>query len=596
MPEALPSPAARRVAAIRLSVDRLAAPHGDPAADEALSRDVAGGISAESPAGQGELTVRYLQGRTRFIDRVIVNAMTRQIGQVVLVGAGYDGRSLRYAKPGVRWWEVDQADALTDKRDRLRRLRIHPAQVTYIDRDPDAAGLAASLVASGFEPDAPAIFVCETVALYLGSAALSRLLSEFRSLATPGTRLSVCLPFRALTAEVGDSPERLPGSQAAPDGTNGRALSGDLLAGLLGASRWRSVVMPEPARRAGFAVAAPVWAPASAVADAAASPSLGRIAGFAERVLYRAGEARLAGHLESAYGATVRRVRELDLGVHRVDLADGRTWIARVFPASRDVIAAEDDARVLGWLAEQGFPAERCAEPDPVSVHEGQGVLVTDFASGRLLAAKSDSFELLGGLLGRLHCLSADLAAARRPGGAWHHLLPGASPADEAIALGTLLHDARHRVPAAQASRYDALVAAVGSLDGCADLPHAFVHPDFVPRNVIRATDGSLVVIDWAGCGFGPRVVSLGCLLWTAGTSKRSVTAAVAGYRESITIEPSELDRLEAAMLVRPLVLACWMFATGRDDIRGAADYWDEHRRRIGTAAGYARAAFGAAL
>jgi O-methyltransferase involved in polyketide biosynthesis len=109
---------ARRVAAYRLAFERLATDYGRPAADEALSRDVADG---ESPDLGGAMA-RYLRGRTAFFDRVVVNALNREVTQVVNVGAGYDGRAWRYAKDGVRWWEVDQAGTQADKRARLVRL------------------------------------------------------------------------------------------------------------------------------------------------------------------------------------------------------------------------------------------------------------------------------------------------------------------------------------------------------------------------------------------------------------------------------------------------------------------------------------------
>jgi len=58
--------------------------------------------------------------------------------------------------------------------------------------------------------------------------------------------------------------------------------------------------------------------------------------------------------------------------------------------------------------------------------------------------------------------------------------------------------------------------------------------------------------------------------------------------------KPGEVGRLGAAMCLRPLVLACWTFATGRDNLRGVADRWDQQRRRIDAAAEHARAALSA--
>jgi Ser/Thr protein kinase RdoA (MazF antagonist) len=465
-----------------------------------------------------------------FFDRVTAGALERGVTQFVLLGPGHDGRAERHTRPDIRWWQPG------------------------VER----GGLAAALTGSGFEPDAPALFCFEASASQLSRPALAGLLAELRSLATPGTRLALALPATA----------------AHGSGTTDDGLAG----GLFGSSRWRAVEISERAQRAGLRMLAPVWAPALP----GTPPSAGAIAAFTERMLYRSGSESVASHLEAAHGVTVKATRELDLGVHRVDLASGGRWIARVFPAARDVEAVRLDARLLSQLSAAGFPAERCAVPEPVSVLDGQGVLVTECAPGRALAAKAPAFEFLGRLLGQLHAMPADAMPANgRAGGAWHHLLPDGSPADELAAARALLHDARHRVPAGGAARYDDLAAALATADACADLPHALVHPDCVPGNAISQPDGGVTLIDWAGAGQGPRIVSLGCLLWAAAGNRANVAAALGGYRESISLGPAEASRLGAAMRLRPLILACWTFATGRDTLDNVSGWWDHHRQRV---------------
>ena len=110
---------AQRVAAHRLTFDRVPAPYGDPAADVALARDVAAAAAPE-PGPMRE----YLRARTRFFDGAVTDAVGRGCPQVVIGAAGYDGRALRYAKPGVLWFEVDHPATQRDKRSRLARLGI----------------------------------------------------------------------------------------------------------------------------------------------------------------------------------------------------------------------------------------------------------------------------------------------------------------------------------------------------------------------------------------------------------------------------------------------------------------------------------------
>src|SRR6266567_2928546 len=117
-----PSVTARRVAARRLGFARVATDYGDPAADEALSADVAAGQVV--PANRMH---DYLAARTSFFDRTVVGAIDRGVQQVVVGAAGYDGRAFRYAKPGVRWFEVDHPATQRDKLERLERLGITSA-------------------------------------------------------------------------------------------------------------------------------------------------------------------------------------------------------------------------------------------------------------------------------------------------------------------------------------------------------------------------------------------------------------------------------------------------------------------------------------
>src|ERR1700733_14589088 len=114
MREGRPSVTARRVAACRLGFDRLAAGFGDPSADQRLAADVAAAAGPEK-VEPGERMVRYLRARTSFFDRVVLNAIERSVTQLLVVGAGYDGRSLRYAEAGVSWFEVDHPDTQADK-------------------------------------------------------------------------------------------------------------------------------------------------------------------------------------------------------------------------------------------------------------------------------------------------------------------------------------------------------------------------------------------------------------------------------------------------------------------------------------------------
>jgi Ser/Thr protein kinase RdoA (MazF antagonist) len=283
----------------------------------------------------------------------------------------------------------------------------------------------------------------------------------------------------------------------------------------------------------------------------------------------------------------------LDAGVFHVHRSDGPDWLARVFGPPRERTDVEGDAQILRALERGGFPAERCAAAEPVTSWAGGAgestVLVTEFIEGERSRPNGSTYAWLGGLLGRLHSRPA---ADARPGGAWHHLVPRGTPADEVQAARLIVERAR---PARASVPYDRLLARVQASDPATDLPQAFVHPDFVPANAITAEDARPIIIDWANSGRGPRVWSLGFLLWAAGARDlRLVDAVVSRYRRHCELERAELDRLPGAIRARPLMIDCWSLGAGRLKLADVARRSDADVDTSERIADRARAAFSA--
>ncbi len=249
---------AQRVAAHRLTFERVPSSTGDPDADEKLARDVAGRL--RQPQSGGGM-VKYLAARTSFFDRVVVNALDREVTQVVVAGAGYDGRSLRYAKPGVTWFEVDHPDTQDDKRMRLHRLAIETPHVTFVPAEFGDRRFASTILERGYDPRKPSLLICEGVAVYLDPPVLESLLRGMRQVACSGSRLAISLSaagvdsdrrtwFRLAVAAMGE-PAR-------------NTLTADDAGALFAATGWRAITRLAPseshmrALRWGFVVAQPI--------------------------------------------------------------------------------------------------------------------------------------------------------------------------------------------------------------------------------------------------------------------------------------------------------------------------------------------------
>jgi Ser/Thr protein kinase RdoA (MazF antagonist) len=322
----------------------------------------------------------------------------------------------------------------------------------------------------------------------------------------------------------------------------------------------------------------------------------GGIGWFTRQVFTRTAVDQLPTHLEQQYGIEVAGVTELDVGVYRVAQAGASDWAARVFPAARPVSAAEGDTRVLRALAQGGFPAERCVAESPVSVLAGQPVLVTEFVAGERPRGNGRTYAILGALLGRLHARPGD---GLPPGGGWHHLALEGTPIDEVAAARSLLAELESQAGAADADGFavldEALAAAAATTVG---LPESFVHPDFVPVNAVTPADdpdGHPAIVDWTNAGRGPRVWSLGFVLWAAGARDlRLVDAFVSRYRRHVSLENAELAALPVAIAARPLTMSIWSLAVGRGQVAQAVQDHNAVARQAQEIASRARRAFNA--
>jgi Ser/Thr protein kinase RdoA (MazF antagonist) len=276
---------------------------------------------------------------------------------------------------------------------------------------------------------------------------------------------------------------------------------------------------------------------------------------------------RLRANLKAEYGIAAGSMSELDQDVWRVERPDGPDWVARWFPSRRPAAAAEGDAAVLRYLEAREFPAERCAADQPVSELDGRAVLVTEWADPVPRGQRRDAIREAGGLarlgalLGQLHTM--DGPAAARTGGAWHHLADG-RPSAEIEAAGRMLDAAAPAIPGRERAAFDALRSEVAALDAAEGLPEGLTHPDFVLANVVATPDG-MVLVDWAGAGRGPRLWSLAFFLYAEAMKEpRRAGVVLRGYREHVTLDPAELDRLGDVARARPLILRAWSVCVGR--------------------------------
>jgi methyltransferase (TIGR00027 family) len=240
-----PSRTSQTVALVRSELLRPCTPGGDPGAQRRLCAGMA-------PVGAFPLRA-HLAARTRFIDDQVLSALGRGVDQIVLLGAGYDDRSLRFRTPGVRFFELDHPDTQTDKQRRLRVGRADLTGVTLAPADFRTDVVAAVLAAAGHRSDRPSLFVAEGLLVYLDDETIVTLLGAARARSAPGT---------ALVATLAVHPDGIDSAEVVRRANAARPQSGT--------EPWRTIL---PARLHLGLLTRAGWSSVAAVDDAAVDPS-----------------------------------------------------------------------------------------------------------------------------------------------------------------------------------------------------------------------------------------------------------------------------------------------------------------------------------
>lgn len=145
--------------------------------------------------------------RTRFIDEAVEQALSRGIGQVVILGAGLDTRPYRLAEmERVKVFEVDLPSVQEVKKKRLHKL-FHrlPGHVTFVPIDFDRESLETAFAGTAFDRSSQAVFVWEGVTQYLTEEAVRRTLA-FIEASSPGSELFFTYVLRSVIERRSDLP------------------------------------------------------------------------------------------------------------------------------------------------------------------------------------------------------------------------------------------------------------------------------------------------------------------------------------------------------------------------------------------------------
>jgi methyltransferase (TIGR00027 family) len=133
----------------------------------------------------------YVIARTKYIDSVFKEALTNGFDQILIFGAGFDTRALRFQNTvGTKIFELDVPITQEAKlrQYRKRGLRVPPG-VTFIPIDFDRESLPIKLQETGFIKGKRTLFILEGLFMYLQPDSVHETLQTIQGFAGAGSEI-----------------------------------------------------------------------------------------------------------------------------------------------------------------------------------------------------------------------------------------------------------------------------------------------------------------------------------------------------------------------------------------------------------------------
>lgn len=153
-------------------------------------------IKQHIPKGMYE----YIIARTKYFDDVFVQAIDDDVGQIVLLGAGYDSRPYRLGTRAnsIRIFELDTKPTQAHKIECLRTHGVDVQQnISFIPMNFETDDTIEVLSRYGYDKQRRTLFLWEGVTFYLSPATVSHMLHRLNEGSGGGSR--ICFDFQTMT-------------------------------------------------------------------------------------------------------------------------------------------------------------------------------------------------------------------------------------------------------------------------------------------------------------------------------------------------------------------------------------------------------------
>lgn len=137
-------------------------------------------------------TYEYVTARTKFFDEQFMLSVGQDCPQIVVLGAGYDSRAMRYQSSieNTKIFELDEASIQEQKKKLLQKAAIDlPDGLNFVPIDFNIDDIGGALKTAGFDFSKKTMFLWEGVSMYLEEKAVSDMLKIVAEKTGPGSRI-----------------------------------------------------------------------------------------------------------------------------------------------------------------------------------------------------------------------------------------------------------------------------------------------------------------------------------------------------------------------------------------------------------------------
>jgi methyltransferase (TIGR00027 family) len=134
----------------------------------------------------------YIIARTKFIDSIFQNAVSNEFDQILIFGAGFDSRGIRFAdlNKKTRIFELDAPITQEAKINQLKKRGVEiNSDIVFISIDFNKESLENKLLESGFNKNQKSLFILEGLTMYLDPEAVDSTFNILNQFAGNGSEV-----------------------------------------------------------------------------------------------------------------------------------------------------------------------------------------------------------------------------------------------------------------------------------------------------------------------------------------------------------------------------------------------------------------------